>query len=96
MGANPTGLLLVPPNTLVVACYGARPGVVEFLDRHSGRVAQKVVVAANPTQLAREPVRGLIYVAAAGANVFVSGSGIFGKPDYAAIIAEMREHATRL
>ena len=33
--------------------------------------------------------------AAAGANVFVSGSGIFGKPDYAAVIAEMREHATR-
>ena len=34
--------------------------------------------------------------AAAGANVFVSGSGIFGKTDYAAIIAEMREHATLL
>jgi ribulose-phosphate 3-epimerase len=33
-------------------------------------------------------------VAAAGANIFVSGSGIFGKPDYAAIIGEMREHAT--
>jgi len=33
-------------------------------------------------------------VAAAGANVFVSGSGIFGKPDYAAIISEMRLHAT--
>lgn len=32
-------------------------------------------------------------VAAAGANVFVSGSGIFGKPDYAAAIAAMREHA---
>jgi len=31
-------------------------------------------------------------VAAAGANVFVSGSGIFGKSDYAAIIAEMRDH----
>jgi ribulose-phosphate 3-epimerase len=31
-------------------------------------------------------------VAAAGANVFVSGTGIFGKPDYAAIIAEMRDH----
>ncbi len=31
-------------------------------------------------------------VAAAGANVFVSGSGIFGQPDYAAIIAEMRDH----
>ena len=29
--------------------------------------------------------------AAAGANVFVSGSGIFGHPDYAAIISEMRE-----
>ena len=29
-------------------------------------------------------------VAAAGANVFVSGSGIFGTPDYAATIAGMR------
>ncbi len=33
-------------------------------------------------------------VAAAGANVFVSGSGIFGTPDYAATIAEMRRRAT--
>jgi len=30
-------------------------------------------------------------VAAAGANVFVSGSGIFGHHDYRAIIAQMRE-----
>jgi ribulose-phosphate 3-epimerase len=29
-------------------------------------------------------------VAAAGANVFVSGSGIFGQPDYADVIARMR------
>jgi ribulose-phosphate 3-epimerase len=34
-------------------------------------------------------------VAAAGANVFVSGSGIFGHRDYRTIIAEMREHASR-
>jgi ribulose-phosphate 3-epimerase len=32
--------------------------------------------------------------AAAGANVFVSGSGIFGKSDYSAIIAEMRHHVS--
>ena len=30
-------------------------------------------------------------VKAAGANVFVSGSGIFGKPDYGKIMNEMRE-----
>ena len=30
-------------------------------------------------------------VKAAGANVFVSGSGIFAKPDYAKIVAQMRE-----
>ncbi|MBF6559837.1 MAG: ribulose-phosphate 3-epimerase [Candidatus Binataceae bacterium] len=35
-------------------------------------------------------------VAAAGANVFVSGSGIFGHRDYRTIIAEMREHAARV
>ena len=34
-------------------------------------------------------------VKAAGANVFVSGSGIFGKPDYAKIIKEMRELIAR-
>jgi ribulose-phosphate 3-epimerase len=32
-------------------------------------------------------------VAAAGANVFVSGSGIFGHDDYGAIISEMRARA---
>jgi ribulose-phosphate 3-epimerase len=34
-------------------------------------------------------------VKAAGANVFVSGSGIFGKPDYARVIHEMREIIAR-
>jgi ribulose-phosphate 3-epimerase len=34
-------------------------------------------------------------VAAAGANVFVSGSGVFGTKDYAATIAELRKRATR-
>jgi ribulose-phosphate 3-epimerase len=33
--------------------------------------------------------------AEAGANVFVSGSGIFGKPDYAKIIGEMRRAAAQ-
>ena len=32
-------------------------------------------------------------VAAAGANVFVSGSGVFGTPDYAATIRELRRRA---
>ncbi|HYA35270.1 MAG TPA: ribulose-phosphate 3-epimerase, partial [Candidatus Binataceae bacterium] len=32
-------------------------------------------------------------VKAAGANVFVSGSGIFGHPDYSAIVAQMRDAA---
>jgi ribulose-phosphate 3-epimerase len=34
-------------------------------------------------------------VVAAGANVIVSGSGIFGTPNYAATIAAMRAHAVR-
>ena len=33
-------------------------------------------------------------VAAAGANVFVSGSGVFGTKDYAATIAELRKRAS--
>jgi len=37
-------------------------------------------------------IENIAKAAAAGANVFVSGSGIFGKSDYAAIIAEMRDH----
>jgi len=32
-------------------------------------------------------------VARAGANLFVAGSAIFGKPDYAASIAELRKEA---
>jgi ribulose-phosphate 3-epimerase len=35
-------------------------------------------------------------VKAAGANVFVSGSGIFGQPDYNAIIRQMRTHLERV
>ncbi|HEY6393772.1 MAG TPA: ribulose-phosphate 3-epimerase [Candidatus Binataceae bacterium] len=34
-------------------------------------------------------------VKAAGANVFVSGSGIFGQRDYGKILAEMREHVAQ-
>jgi len=34
-------------------------------------------------------------VKAAGANVFVSGSGIFGKPDYTKIVGEMRDVIAR-
>ncbi len=43
-------------------------------------------------------VENIASVKAAGANVFVSGSGIFGKNDYGGIIREMREqvsHASR-
>jgi ribulose-phosphate 3-epimerase len=34
-------------------------------------------------------------VAAAGADTFVAGSAIFGKPDYRAVIAGMREQLAR-
>ena len=30
-------------------------------------------------------------IAAAGADTFVAGSAIFGKPDYAAVIARMKQ-----
>jgi ribulose-phosphate 3-epimerase len=36
-------------------------------------------------------IENVAAVAAAGANVFVSGSGIFGHGDYAEIIARMRQ-----
>ena len=36
-----------------------------------------------------------VEVKAAGANVFVSGSGIFGKPDYTKIMSEMRDVIAR-
>ena len=35
-------------------------------------------------------------VARAGANVFVAGSAVFGAPDYAAVIAAMKENASRI
>ena len=34
-------------------------------------------------------------VKAAGANVFVSGSGIFGHPDYTKVMGEMRDLVAR-
>ncbi len=40
-------------------------------------------------------VENIASVKAAGANVFVSGSGIFGKKDYTAIMTEMREQIGR-
>ena len=36
-------------------------------------------------------VDNIAEVAAAGADTFVAGSAIFGQPDYAAVIAKMRE-----
>jgi ribulose-phosphate 3-epimerase len=41
-------------------------------------------------------VDNLSHVAEAGANVFVSGSGIFGHGDYTEIIRRMRHEATRV
>jgi ribulose-phosphate 3-epimerase len=34
--------------------------------------------------------RNIAEIAAAGADTFVAGSAIFGQPDYAAVIADMR------
>jgi len=36
-------------------------------------------------------VNNIAEIAAAGADTFVAGSAIFGQPDYAAVIANMRE-----
>ncbi|MEW6429827.1 MAG: ribulose-phosphate 3-epimerase, partial [Thermodesulfobacteriota bacterium] len=33
-------------------------------------------------------------IAAAGANIFVAGSAVFGKEDYGAVLAELRENGT--
>ena len=41
-------------------------------------------------------IENVAAVAAAGANVFVSGSGIFGHGDYAEIIARMRDQVARI
>ena len=35
-------------------------------------------------------------IAAAGADAFVAGSAIFGKPDYAAVITSMREQLAKV
>jgi ribulose-phosphate 3-epimerase len=39
-------------------------------------------------------VENIAQVAAAGADTFVAGSAIFGKPDYAAVIASLRAQLT--
>lgn len=35
-------------------------------------------------------------IAAAGADIFVAGSAIFGQPDYAKVIAQMRQELTKI
>jgi len=48
-----------------------------------------------PEQATEQPREPGADVKAAGANVFVSGSGIFAKPDYRKTIGEMRELIAR-
>ncbi|MDG1166003.1 MAG: ribulose-phosphate 3-epimerase, partial [Porticoccaceae bacterium] len=40
-------------------------------------------------------VNNIAEVAVAGADTFVAGSAIFSKPDYATVIAEMREQLAK-
>ncbi|MBW2086081.1 MAG: ribulose-phosphate 3-epimerase, partial [Deltaproteobacteria bacterium] len=41
-------------------------------------------------------INNIAKVAEAGANVFVSGSGVFGQPDYRATIEQMQANVSRL
>ena len=41
-------------------------------------------------------VDNIAEIAAAGADMFVAGSAIFGQPDYAAVIAQMRAELAKV
>ena len=75
------------PNTLVKICK-----VREMLDeyeRQSGRhIALEVDGGVKTDNIAE--------IAAAGADTFVAGSAIFGKPDYKAVIDEMRQQLAQV
>lgn len=68
VAANPVGMLLLPDGLLAVAGYGAKPSVLQFVDPKSGKVVRSLDVPDNPTQLARHPGTGKLYVAISGAN----------------------------
>ena len=75
------------PNTLAKICK-----VREMLDeyeRQSGRhIALEVDGGVKTDNIAE--------IAAAGADTFVAGSAIFGKPDYKAVIDEMRQQLAQV
>lgn len=75
------------PNTLVKICK-----VREMLDeyeRQNGRhIALEVDGGVKTDNIAE--------IAAAGADTFVAGSAIFGKPDYKAVIDEMRQQLAQV
>ena len=75
------------PNTLVKICK-----VREMLDeyeRQSGRhIALEVDGGVKTDNIAE--------IAVAGADTFVAGSAIFGKPDYKAVIDEMRQQLAQV
>lgn len=67
--AGPAGIALADPDTLVVAAFNTSPGIVQFLDRHTGESRQTLRTPPNPAALAVHPKTGEIYVGCAGADV---------------------------
>src|SRR5699024_1538261 len=57
--------------------------VRELIDNNGGNIRLEVDGGITPDNIAE--------VAAAGADTFVAGSAIFGKPDYATVIEQMRK-----
>lgn len=75
------------PNTLVKICKVRE--ILDEYERQSGRhIALEVDGGVKTDNIAE--------IAAAGADTFVAGSAIFGKPDYKAVIDEMRQQLAQV
>ncbi len=70
------------------------PATLDKLRRVRARIDAHVAAGGNPIHLEVDggvKPENVRQIAHAGADAFVAGSAIFGKPDYAAVIAEMRQ-----
>jgi len=63
---GPTAVVLLDEDTLAVACLNTSPGVVELLERRTGKPRGHLTVPPNPAALAWDAASGRLYVACTG------------------------------
>jgi ribulose-phosphate 3-epimerase len=71
--------------SFIEACLPKIHALRGMMDRHGSEAELEVDGGVNPANIAR--------ISHAGADVFVAGSAVFGKPDYTSIIADLKRLA---